>query len=104
MGWRAVLHLARYATTCPRYVPPPTCPPRSPLAAHDRSDGAQRVALAQVAVGDASRLRHLVPAEQLEQSAQQQYAQLLQEAKAQGRLVPTSDAQVQRLQRHCPAP
>lgn len=54
-------------------------------------------ALAQVAVGDASRLRHLVPAEQLEQSAQQQYAQLLQEAKAQGRLVPTSDAQVQRL-------
>lgn len=54
-------------------------------------------ALAQVAVGDASRLRHLVPAEQLEQSAQQQYAQLLQEAKAQGRLVPASDAQVQRL-------
>ncbi len=54
-------------------------------------------ALAQVAVGDASRLRHLVPAEQLEQSANQQYAQLLQEAKAQGRLAPTSDAQVQRL-------
>ena len=54
-------------------------------------------ALAQVAVVDASRLRHLVPAEQLEQSAQQQYAQLLQEAKAQGRLVPASDAQVQRL-------
>ena len=52
---------------------------------------------AQVEVGSASRMRSLVPAEQLEQSAQQQYAQLLQEAKAQGRLVPASDAQVQRL-------
>ena len=50
---------------------------------------------AQVEVGSASRMRSLVPAEQLEQSANQQYAQLLQEAKAQGRLVPTSDAQVQ---------
>lgn len=52
---------------------------------------------AQVEVGSASRMRSLVPAEQLEQSANQQYAQLLQEAKAKGRLVPTSDAQVQRL-------
>lgn len=55
-------------------------------------------ALAQVAVGSASRLRHLVPAEQLEQSAAQQYAQLLQQARAKGALVPDGDAQVQRLQ------
>ena len=48
-------------------------------------------------VGSASRMRSLVPAEQLEQSANQQYAQLLQEAKAKGNLVPNSDAQVQRL-------
>lgn len=52
---------------------------------------------AQVEVGSASRMRSLVPAEQLEQSANQQYAQLLQEAKAKGNLVPNSDAQVQRL-------
>lgn len=54
---------------------------------------------AQVQVGEASRLRHLVPAADLEQAAQQQYAELLQQAKAKGLLVPASDPQVQRLQR-----
>lgn len=54
-------------------------------------------ALAQVQVGNASRMRHLVPAEQLEQSAAQQYAQLLQQAKAKGALVPEGDAQARRL-------
>lgn len=56
-------------------------------------------ALAQVKVGEASRLRHLVPAQELEQAASQQYAELLQQAKSKGTLVPASDPQVQRLQR-----
>ncbi|WP_083215138.1 M48 family metallopeptidase [Comamonas aquatica] len=56
-------------------------------------------AWAQVDVGESSRLRHLVPAEELEQAAEQEYAKLLQEARSQGKLVPTGDAQTQRLQR-----
>lgn len=56
-------------------------------------------AFSQVQVGEASRLRHLVPAADLEQAANQQYAELLQQAKAKGLLVPASDPQVQRLQR-----
>lgn len=54
---------------------------------------------AQVNVGDASRLRHLIPAQALENAANQQYAQLVQQAQSQGMLVPTSNAQTQRLQR-----
>lgn len=54
-------------------------------------------AQAQVEVGQASRMRHLVPAEQLEEAAQQQYAQILSQAKAKGALLPTNNAQVQRL-------
>ena len=54
-------------------------------------------ALAQVKVGEASRLRHLVPAEELEQAANQQYAELIQQAK--GSLVASKDPQNQRLQR-----
>lgn len=54
---------------------------------------------AQVQVGEASRLRHLVPAGELEQAASQQYAELLQQAKAKGTLVPSSHPQAQRLQR-----
>lgn len=54
---------------------------------------------AQVQVGDASRLRHLVPAAELEQAANQQYAQLIQEAQSKGVLVPTTDGQTQRLHR-----
>ena len=45
-------------------------------------------AWAQVDVGQSSRLRHLVPAEELEQAAEQEYAKLLQEARSQGKLVP----------------
>ena len=56
-------------------------------------------AWAQVEVRDASRLRHLVPAEQLEQAGAQQYAELLQQVQSQGALVPAQHPQSQRLQR-----
>lgn len=56
-------------------------------------------AWAQVEVGEASRLRHLIPAEDLEKAAEQQYAELLQQAKTKGVLVASSNAQSQRLQR-----
>ena len=56
-------------------------------------------AQAQVEVGQASRMRHLVPAQELEQAAEQQYADILAKAKAQGTLLPSSNPQVQRLQR-----
>ena len=52
-------------------------------------------ALAQVDVGNASRLRNLVPAGQLEAAATQQYSQLLQRARAKNALV--ADARLQRL-------
>ena len=55
-------------------------------------------AWAQVAVGNASRLRHLIPAEELEQAAEQQYAELLTEANSKGVLVASNQAQAQRLQ------
>ncbi|MEY4978094.1 MAG: hypothetical protein RLZZ352_364 [Pseudomonadota bacterium] len=56
-------------------------------------------ALAQVDVGKASALRKLVPAGELEQAAQQQYGQMLQEAQQQKALLPASHPQVQRLRR-----
>lgn len=56
-------------------------------------------AWAQVQVGEASRLRHLVPAEDLEQAANQQYAQLIQQAQSKGALVAPNDPQTQRLHR-----
>ncbi|ARU06470.1 peptidase M48 [Comamonas serinivorans] len=56
-------------------------------------------ALAQVDVGNASRLRSLVPAEDLEQAAQQQYSEVIAKAKAEGQLAPAGDAQLQRLRR-----
>ncbi|RZJ00690.1 MAG: M48 family peptidase, partial [Rubrivivax sp.] len=43
---------------------------------------ATETALAQVNVGNSSELRKLVPAEELETSATQQYAQMMQEAKS----------------------
>ena len=55
-------------------------------------------ALAQVDVGPSSNLRKLVPAQELETSAAQQYAQLLAEAKAKGALAPQGTPQLQRLQ------
>ena len=45
--------------------------------------GTAGAALAQVDVGSSSGLRKLVPAETLENSARQQYAQVLAEARAQ---------------------
>jgi len=54
-------------------------------------------ALAQVNVGKSSSLRNLVPAEELEQAATQQYAKMLTEAKAQGALASGNNAQLQRL-------
>ena len=54
---------------------------------------------AQVEVGKASRLRHLVPAEDLEQAASQQYTELIQQAHAKGALVGADQPATQRLQR-----
>jgi Zn-dependent protease with chaperone function len=53
--------------------------------------------LAQVDVGQSSALRNLVPAEQLESAANQQYGQMMAEARAKGALAPAGDPQVQRL-------
>jgi predicted Zn-dependent protease len=50
-----------------------------------------------VDVGKESTFAKLVPAEQIEQAAAQQYAQLLQEARAKKALAPDSHPQVQRL-------
>lgn len=58
---------------------------------------AAQPALAQVNVGEASSLRNLVPAGQLENAAGQQYNQLLEQARAKGALAPESHPQVQRL-------
>lgn len=54
-------------------------------------------ALAQVEVGGASGVRKLVPAETLENSARQQYNQVLADAKAKGALAPEDHPQLQRL-------
>ena len=54
-------------------------------------------ALAQVNVGPPSSMRSLVPAEQLEQAAAQQYGELLQEARAKKALAPDNHPQLQRL-------
>ena len=59
--------------------------------------GAAGSALAQVDVGSASGLRKLVPAETLENSARQQYAQVLAEARAKNALAPDGHPQLQRL-------
>ena len=54
-------------------------------------------ALAQVDVGGASSMRRLVPAESLERSAVQQYAQMLAQARAQGALAADGNPQLMRL-------
>ena len=53
--------------------------------------------LAQVNVGKSSGLRNLVPAEELEDAATQQYAKMLAEAKAKGALASPNNPQLQRL-------
>jgi Zn-dependent protease with chaperone function len=61
--------------------------------------GAAAVApvLAQVDVGAASRMRNLVPADQVESAATQQYSKLMEQARAQRALAPESHPQLQRL-------
>jgi predicted Zn-dependent protease len=54
-------------------------------------------ALSQVDIGQSSRLRTLVPANELEVAAAQQYGELLQQARAKGALAPESHPQLQRL-------
>ena len=54
-------------------------------------------ALAQVDVGNASRLRGLVPADELEKAAEQQYSEVIAEAKAKRSLAAPNDPQLQRL-------
>lgn len=54
-------------------------------------------AQAQVDVGKSSMMRQLVPAETLENSATQQYQELLQQAKAKGELADGNNAQLQRI-------
>lgn len=56
-------------------------------------------ALAQVDVGKPSEMRKLVPAETLENSARQEYAKVLADARAKGRLAAASDPQLRRLHR-----
>ena len=59
--------------------------------------GAVTPLLAQVDVGKSSGLRKLVPADQLEAAAAQQYAQMMAEANAKQALAPEGNAQLQRL-------
>ena len=54
-------------------------------------------ALAQVSVGNSSQLRNLVPAEELETAATQEYSKLLAEARSQGALAQPGNPQLQRL-------
>ena len=54
-------------------------------------------ALAQVDVGPPSRMRGLVPAEELEAAATQQYSQMMAQAKQQGALAPDNHPQLQRI-------
>jgi Zn-dependent protease with chaperone function len=54
-------------------------------------------AWAQVQVGSASGLRKLIPADDLEQAAGQQYQELLQKAKSEGALAGANNPQLQRL-------
>ena len=52
-----------------------------------------------VNVGEASQLRKIVPAEELEQAAATQYAGLVQQASAKGQVAAAGDAQLARLQK-----
>jgi Zn-dependent protease with chaperone function len=67
------------------------------LAGGAAAAGAALPAAAQVDVGQASALRNLVPAEELENAAGKQYSQMMGEANAKKLLVPDSNPQVQRL-------
>jgi Zn-dependent protease with chaperone function len=66
-------------------------------AAGAAATSASLPAIAQVEVGKSSQLRNLVPAEELEAAATEQYAELLAEARGQGALAPANNPQLQRL-------
>ncbi|MES2362930.1 MAG: M48 family metallopeptidase [Pseudomonadota bacterium] len=67
------------------------------LAAGASAVSAVTPALAQVDVGPSSNLRKLVPAEDLENAATQEYAKLLADARAKGALASAGNPQLQRL-------
>ena len=67
------------------------------LAAAGAAASVAGVASAQVEVGRSSRLAQLVPAAEVEQAAQQQYAQMMQQAAEQGALAEAGNPQLQRL-------
>ena len=67
------------------------------LAAGAGAVAAVTPALAQVDVGAPSKLRNLVPAEEIETAAAQQYTQLVSDARAKGALAPQGNQQLQRL-------
>ena len=69
------------------------------LAGSAAAVGASADALAQVEVGKSSSVRKLVPAAELEGAANQQYGQMMEEARQKKALVPESDPQVQRLRK-----
>ena len=84
------------------FCPAPSVASSSPWSARRAfllaaAAGAAAPALAQVDVGSSSSLRKLVPAETLEQSAAQQYQQMLEQARAKRALAPDSHPQLQRL-------
>ena len=66
-------------------------------AAGTAASAATLPALAQVDVGKSSQLRNLVPAEELETAATQEYAKMMAEANKQGALAPANNPQLQRL-------
>jgi Zn-dependent protease with chaperone function len=69
------------------------------LAGAASAAAASLPAPAQVEVGQSSSLRKLVPAAELEGAAQQQYGQMMAEARKKKALAPDSDPQLQRLRR-----
>lgn len=69
------------------------------LAGSAAAVGASADALAQVDVGKSSSVRKLVPAAELEGAANQQYSQMMADAKAKNALMPEGHPQVQRLRK-----
>jgi len=92
---------------CDLYTPPPASATAAthevthwhPRRAFLMSAGATVAgsALAQVDVGGASSIRTLIPAEQMESSAKQQYVQVLTDAKSKNALAPNDHPQLLRL-------
>ena len=69
------------------------------LAGSAAAVGVSADALAQVDVGKSSSVRKLVPAAELEGAANQQYSQMMADAKANNALMPEDHPQVQRLRK-----